>query len=170
MPIVSQEVIELKSNSRRVRYQFTDHLGRIFNRIEKDIDAGLDVDADILSFVSQMEDELVGMEIQEALSRAENGQNPDTAPEHQTQIEFDRRLLGQLMLKTSSDVLATAYPFFTAQEARNGNNNNARAATLGVTTTQYGQLDARFGDMAGAVGTINNVNAQTWVELPGVFE
>jgi hypothetical protein len=82
------------------------------------------------------------------------------------QVNFDRRLIAALMQETSVDTLIGALPFWTAQETRNGANNNARADKLGVPRAEYVQADARFGDLQGVAGGVTTVNEQVWDGLP----
>jgi hypothetical protein len=81
--------------------------------------------------VPQLDATLVREEIEEAMREAARGNNPDKVPpDHQTQAEFDRRVIAALMQNTSIETTIAALPFWTAHQARSGNNNVQRAATV----------------------------------------
>lgn len=126
-----------------------------------------DVAQFVLDQIPQIEEDLAQQEIDAAVSEAVAGNNPDKVPVHQTQIEFDRRLIGRLMVIDQVDIDArlSALPFWIAQEGRNGNNNNARADTLGVPRTEYSDTDNVFGDLQGIQGGVNSINAKLWDEV-----
>jgi hypothetical protein len=85
-------------------------------------------------------------EIEEAMREAARGNNPDKVPpDHQTQAEFDRRVISALMQNTSIETTIAALPFWTAHQARSGNNNVQRAATLGVPVAEYADADSKPG-------------------------
>lgn len=149
-------------------YEFADSAGRVRNEKWKHQPA-----TDPVLWMDERESALNGElaleEIQEAIDRAEDGQNPDKVPpDHQTQADFDRRLLAALMQVDNISTLLAAMPFWTAFQAaaRSGNNNNARAAYLGVTFQEYQEVNGRMGAMQGIEGGANNVKARTWDGLP----
>jgi hypothetical protein len=134
---------------------------------------GTDVDAFRTARVPKVEVSQRNSEIERQVSLARKGVNPDKVPVHQEgatvddqQVNFDRRLIAALMQETSVDTLIAALPFWTAQEGRNGTNNNARADKLGVPRPEYIQAAARFGDLQGVAGGVTTVNEQVWDGLP----
>jgi hypothetical protein len=70
------------------------------------------------------------------------------------------------MQNTSIETTIAALPFWTAHQARSGNNNVQRAATLGVPTAEYAEADSRFGVAQGIAGGVNTWKSETWVEPP----
>jgi hypothetical protein len=134
MPITNS--VHLGRRGNMDEYEFTDHTARVFKERWR-LKAGL-LPADFIPIrVPQLESELARKEIEEAIARAEAGDNPDKVPpDHQTQAEFDRRVISALMQNTSIETSIAALPFWTAHQARSGNNNVQRAATLGVPTAK----------------------------------
>jgi hypothetical protein len=130
MPITNS--VHLGKRGNMDEYEFTDHTARVFKERWR-LKAGLLPEDFIPIRVPQLESELARKEIEEAIARAEAGDNPDKIPpDHQTQAEFDRRVIAALMQNTSIETTIAALPFWTAHQARSGNNNVQRAATLGT--------------------------------------
>ena len=161
MPITSSEIVE--QHGQDVRYRFVDHLGVEYFETWR-LQAGLDANTFMADRVTALETvDLPEREIAAQLNVAAVGDNPDKVPpDYQTQTDFDRRLIGQLMVEADIDTLIAALDFWTAQELRNGNNNNARADNLGVPRPEYIEADGRFGDAQGVAGGVESVNAQVW--------
>jgi hypothetical protein len=112
---------------------------------------------------TDLNDELALEEVAAAMKLAEAGQNPDKEPpDHQPQADFDRRLISALMQNTSIETTIAALPFWTAHQARSGNNNPQRAATLGVPVAEYAEADSRFGTAQGIAGGVNTWKSETW--------
>lgn len=151
-------------------YDFTDHTGRVWKEKWKHGPAVTDPVAWATTVRQpKIESQLAHHEIQEALLEARLGRNPDKVPpDHQTQQEFDRRLLAELMQLDDANVLLICLDFWRAHivPTRSGNNVNARADALGVPRAEYAEVDARFNDMIGVEGGINNVKNQTWGDIP----
>jgi hypothetical protein len=128
---------------------------------------GTDVDAFRIARVPKVESAQADFEIEKALGRARKGQLTGAeVPEHQTQVEYDRRLIAAGMLSESIETIIGLLNFWIAQEGRNGPNNNTRADTLGVPRPEYVQADGRFGDAQGVAGGVNTVLDQTWESIP----
>ena len=160
MPITTS--VHLGKRGNMDEYEFTDHTARVFKERWR-LKAGLLPEDFIPIRVPQLETELARKEIEEAIARAEAGDNPDKAPpDHQTQAELDRRLIAALMHNTSIETTIAALPFWTAHQARSGNNNVQRAATLGVPVEEYAEADSRFGVAQGIAGGVNTWASETW--------
>jgi hypothetical protein len=164
MPITNS--VHLGKRGNMDEYEFTDHTARVFKERWR-LKAGL-LPADFIPIrVPQLESELARKEIEEAIGRAEAGDNPDKVPpDHQTQAEFDRRVISALMQNTSIETTIAALPFWTAHQARSGNNNVLRAATLGVPVAEYAEADSRFGVAQGIAGGVNTWASETWINPP----
>ena len=161
MAIVSSEIVE--QHGQEVRYKFVDHLAVEYYESWQ-LEAGVDAATFMAQRVTALEDvELPEREVGAQLGAANSLLNPDKVPpDHQSQENFDRRLIGELMTVRDVDVLIASLPFWTAQELRNGNNNVQRAANLGVPTAEYVEADGRFGDLQGVAGGVATVNEQQW--------
>jgi len=95
--------------------------------------------------------------------------NPDKVPEHQTQADFDRRVLGRIMLIDDAHAIYAAYPMFQAVEGRGGANANQRASYLGISSSEYGLIAVRFNNVPGVAWFLEDEKNQIWNELPEVF-
>lgn len=175
MPIIAHRTVSSStkpSGAIDAVFEYDWHTGRS-SRQKWRLASGTDVDAFRLAQVPKVEVSQRKSEINNQVTIARKGINPDKVPVHQEgataeeeQQNFDRRLIAALMQETSVDVLIAALPFWTAQEGRNGNNNNIRADRLGVPVTEYVQADARFGDVQGVAGGVETVNEQVWDDPP----
>ena len=147
-------------------HEYTDHLGKIWS-VGRILPTDANVDADRLSLVLEVEDGLALAEIMEAVSRAENYLNPDKVPaDHQLQANFDRRVLGRVMMLEDAHAVLAAYPMFQAMELRGGANANQRASYLSITLATYNQIDERFSNVNGIAWFLNDEKNQIWTELP----
>jgi hypothetical protein len=165
MPITNS--VHLGKRGGLDRYEFTTSTGDV--RPEKwKHGVGVDPVAWMAATrVPQLDATLVREEIEEAMREAARGNNPDKVPpDHQTQADFDRRLIAALMQDTSIETTIAALDFWTAHQARSGNNNVQRAATLGVPVAEYAEADSRFGVAQGIAGGVNTWASETWVEPP----
>ena len=161
--IVSHTVTTTLQSSTRVNavYTFTDHTSGT-TTIKKLVSNTLDTEADALSMYSLIESQLADAEITEQVSAAERWENPDKVAEHQSQADFDRRLLGRLMTFLDAHVVLAGLPFFQAMELRAGANAGQRATYLGVTTDDYTLVDNRFGDVQGIQFFLDDDKSQVW--------
>jgi hypothetical protein len=160
MPIINS--VHLGKRGGLDRYEFTTSTGDVRSEKWKNQPA-----VDPLVFMAQRETDINGdlalEEVAAAFKLAEAGQNPDKAPpDHQPQPDFDRRLIAALMQNTSIETTIAALPFWTAHQARSGNNNVQRAATLGVPVEEYAEADSRFGVAQGIAGGVNTWASETW--------
>lgn len=169
MAIVTSEIVfdEPRGDGyRNVRYKYTFHTGEEIYHDQLLAD-GVDANADMLTRIPVIEEQRLRSEIDDQYRLVYSGDNPDKVPpDHQTQAEFDRRLLAKLMQERSTDALLAALPFWDAFQIRGGNNVNARADYLGVPRPEYDDVRFRFGDMKGVEGGVTNVNNQVWDEIP----
>jgi len=158
------------TTSLKIRHRHTDHLGTEHRTSYRKVPLGFDTATDQATSAAAQEDSLYERELQGAISQAERGLNPDRVPDHQAQIEFDRRLLGRLMLILDAHTFYAALPFFQAVEGRGGANANQRAAYLGTDRPTYDLIADRFGDVQGIAFFLDNAKGQVWDELPAGFE
>lgn len=169
MPIIAHRTVNSKTKpggAIDAVFEYDWHTGRT-SRQKWRLAAGTDVDTFRAGHVPKVEAAQAEAEISGAMLIARKGQNPDKVPpDHQTQIEFDRRLIAALMQDTSIETTIAALPFWTAHQARSGNNNPQRAATLGVPTAEYAEADSRFGVAQGIAGGVDTWKSETWDILP----
>jgi len=171
MSIVSsytQADTHLQADSRRyVTHYFTDHKGGVSKRGSMKV-AGSDTETEYAVLRTSLEqsilNQLAEQEIQAALSRIESGL-PVNVPDHQAQADFDRRVLGRMMLLDS-------YPFYQGytlyQRVRGEGNTTAQRATyLGITNDQWLEIETRFSTIE--AWDIELEKVQQWVELPESF-
>lgn len=173
MPITSQQIIEddAQTDGRRyVIYELTDHLGKKHLTGVKLVQPAFDADADLIAQITIMENFLALQEVRDAVNKAENLTNPDKVSEHQAQEDFDRRVLGRMMLIINAHVFHAAYLMFQAVEIRSGTNPNARAAKLGITRDDYNLIASRFNSVHPLEWFLNDEKNMVWDELPDVFE
>jgi hypothetical protein len=169
MSIVSHELVYSEPNGSRfdVQYRFVDHLGNeyLYNKL---VPAGFDTDADMLSMIPEIEAGLERTEVIEAVADGEiDGRIVDRVPDHQSQPDFDRRVIGEAMQIPDLIHFYNIYDtFFRAFEGRAGNNKPQRAAYIGVDTATYDEIDKRFNDMAGITALINDEKGRVWDSLP----
>jgi len=88
---------------------------------------------------------------------------------HQDQADFDRRVLGRMMIDENAHNLGNAYSFFQAVESRGGANANARATYLGISTDEYNEIDDRFSNVNGVTWFLNDEKDMVWDSLPGEY-
>ena len=176
MSIVSHETFAAvgteADGTRRVTHHFVNHLGGVYDKRERM--AGTDTETEYLTrrleLIPTAEKYFANIELSQAYSAASTGQSPERVAEHQTQAEFDRRLLGRLMIDPDIYTFHAAQPFWSAVQARGGANANQRAAYLGVSRANYDLIANRFGDDQGAAFFIDNAKGQVWSEIPAEFE
>ena len=114
-----------------VQINFLDHTGRTTS-IRKLVDNSIDVEAIALSMYEAIDLELMDSEVTSL---------KDKTADYQSQENFDRRVLGHIMMQ--EDIKGTI-PLFNAIEARAGNNPAQRATYLGVPVNEYIQIADRF--------------------------
>ena len=146
-------------------YTFTDHIGGE-TIVHKVVANDFDTEADALSMYSQIEQQLADNEIAEAIGGTEQGVNPEKVPDHQSQADYDRRVLGYMMTVEDAHSFLVAYPMFQAMEIRGGANAGQRATYLGVNGTEYGELDDRFGNVNGVSWFLADEKEQIWDSVP----
>ena len=164
MPITNSVHVGKRGNMDE--YEFTDHMAKVWKERWR-LKEGLLPDDFIPVRVPQLEAELARKEIIEAVSKAERGEDPDKVPpDHQTQADFDRRLIAELMQNTSIEATIASLSFWAAHQLRSGNNNGQRAATLGVPAAEYAEADSRFGVAQGIAGGVTTWKSETWSNPP----
>ena len=154
----------------KIRHRHTNHLAIVSETSVKRVDGAFDVAADRALSAIQADLSDVELELQQAISDARSGLTVDRVPSFQTQVEFDRRLLGRLMMVSDVHAFHNSLPFFQAVQTRGGANSNARAAYLEITRDDYDLINARYGDTQGAAVFITDQKGQVWEDLPAVFE
>lgn len=177
MTIVSSETKadkkKQKDNTRYVTHRFTDHTGKVTKHGPKRVDGDwteTEYAIDRNSSTAFVEDILASQEIQAALSRADRGLNPDKVPsDQQTQPEFDRRVLGRMMLIDSAHIFHNAYVMFLTVNARGGNNANQISTYLGISTANYNRIAERFDSVNLSADFLADERLQIWDELPDEF-
>lgn len=157
-------------NKIKIRHIHTDHIGKTYESGMRRVDLIFDIDADRASSAIDADIDTIEIELQEAIQYASVGLPVDRVPGYQTQPDFDRRLLGRLMLIEDVHIFHNSLPFFLAIESRGGANANQRAVYLRITTTDYGLIANRYGDSQGAAFFIEDSKNQVWDELPQDFE
>lgn len=171
MSIVSSETIirSVQADGQRIVHKFTDHLGGITPFGPKLVDSAwteTEFTADRAALESYILDQLADKEIMDAVKKAELGLNPDKVSDHQTQAEFDRRVLGNIMTILDAHTVYAAYPFFQAVESRGGANAGQRATYLGIDSGTYSLIATRFNDVSGIAFFLNDAKSQVWDGLP----
>lgn len=167
--IISQRIIEdheISKGRRYLRYEFTDHLGIEHPYGQKLVPSDFDADADLLAQVPVQDAILALQEITNAITQAESGINPDKVSVHQDQSDFDRRVLGSIMINENAHTVLAAYPMFQAMEIRGGANANQRAVYLEITRPTYDLIDNRFSDVNPVAFFLNDEKEQIWSKLP----
>jgi hypothetical protein len=167
MSIISHVVTTTPQSSTRLNavYTFTDHVGETVV-VNKLVANAFDTDADALSMYARIEVQQAEQEVSEQFSVAERWLNPDKVPVYQTQPDFDRRLLGQLMTVEDVHVFSAGLPFFQAVESRGGANAGQRATYLGVILAEYDLVDGRFSDSQGVQFFIDDEKENRWEDIP----
>jgi hypothetical protein len=167
MSIISHTIDTAPQSPTRVNLTivFTDHLGDTFT-IRKQVPTDFDSESWALSYYSILEEQAATGEVSESYENAENGVNPDKTAIYQTQSEFDRRLLGRLMVTEDVNVFYAGLPFFQAVESRGGANANQRAIYLDVPRAEYDLVAARFGDVQGISFFLDDAKNAIWPDIP----
>lgn len=171
MPVTSSEIIRdsvVDSAGRRVvTYLYTFHTGLTVLHGPKVVDSGFDADANLLALIPGIEQDRAWDEVIEQQKLTVDLVNPDKVPpEYQDQNDFDRRLLGRMMMETDAHLFYASYPFFQAVEGRGGANADKRATYLGVASTEYGDVDDRYGSVSGVAWFLDDEKQQIWDDLP----
>ena len=174
MTIISHQTIAdsyAQADGRRyIRHEFTDHLGDVHTRGARRIDGAwteTEYSAERATTQPTVEFDLAILEVQQQIEVSVYGGNPDKVADHQAQADFDRRFLGQSML-------LDAQPFFNCKPVFDrvqtvGANAAQRAAYLGVTSTEYGLINTRYGNVAGVGWFLNDEKDQQWTEINEAF-
>lgn len=157
------------NGARYVQHSFTDHLGDTVllpQRLVNGIWGETEYATERVALVSDVEELQADQEVTNAVSLAEAKISSDKLSDYQVQPDFDRRVLGQAML-------LGAYDFYEHKPIYDrvvtlGNTAAQRAAYLGITAEQWGEIDTRFSTIE--AWDIDLEEAQIWPELPEVFE
>lgn len=144
-----------------VTYTFTDHVAgeAVITALRVN---SWDTEAEALSWYPKIEKQLADGEVYNAFSLAEQGENPDRVAVQLTQVDFDRRMLGLVMTLENSHTFLGSLPFWSAQQIRNGNNDNERATNLGVTADDYSLVATRFSQIQGIESLLNADALRVW--------
>lgn len=169
MPIVASIISSAETqsdNSVLVWERHTDHLNNnyYYNYTAQD---GAGIFARMTARVPEIEEYLAWREVEEQISVAISGENPDKVAEHQTQAEFDRRFLGRSMI-------LNAQPFYNCKPVYDrvqtqGANAKQRAAYLGVLRTEYDLVNARFNNVTGIAWFLDDEKGMQWEEINEAF-
>ncbi len=157
---------------RYVSHYFTDHLGKIEKIGPRKVASDLgEMEYAVMrnALSPQIEAASIISEVEAAISRAYDEINPDIVPAYQTQAEFDRRVLGRMMLITNANVFYAAYPMFQSMQSRGGANANQRAVYLGITLSDYKLIETRFNNVNGVAFFLTDQKNQIFDELPEIF-
>lgn len=110
-------------------------------------------------------------EVTDAVRNTYDGVSPETvSPVWNTQQDFDRRVIGRMMLVHDSHAFWSSLSFFQGIESRGGANASQRATYLGITRPVYDLIADRYGDVQGAAFFITDEKGQVWTTLPPEFE
>ena len=168
MPIVSYEVVEVSPNGDRfdALYLFTSSTGETYER-RKLVPAGFDHDAYMLSLVPELDRLLAENEVSSFIAICDQGAQAEVTPQHQTQPDYDRRVLGYAMMVQDLVHFWNIYDsIWTPFQQRAGSNKPQRAAYIGVDTQTYDEIDKRMNDMAGISVLILDEKGRMWQDLP----
>lgn len=105
-------------------------------------------------------------EVYNALDVARGYESPEKTAEYQAQNDFDRRLLGVLMLEPDIYIILYSFPFFDAVQTRGGNNASQRATYLGVDGAEYTQVNNRFQGVKDREFFLTDQNGYLWDNYP----
>ena len=99
-------------------YQFshTDSEGKIHIKATRSFDPSYDVDAALVLSEAQVDQSFIDDEVVDMIALFNEGIYQVVTPIHQTQSEFYRRVLGQIMTETNSHYLVPAHDFFQEME------------------------------------------------------
>jgi len=172
MAVVSHTVNlgSVSGTRQNVTYDFLDSAGG-HTLVSKLLPIGTDFDADALSMYATIEGQLASNELSEAYNKIENRENPDKAPpDHNTQVDFDRKVLGYIMTVQDPHRVNACLPFWQAVQPRNGNNRAQRIANLGVPDTEYDEVAARMDDYFGVSTFLSDDLVAIWPEVKEAWE
>ena len=164
MAVVSHTVNlgSVSGTRQNVTYDFLDSAGG-HTLVRKLLPIGTDFDADALSMYPQIEAQLASAELSEAYNKVDNRQNPDKVPpDHNTQVDFDRKVLGYIMTVQDPHQVNACLPFWQAVQPRNGANSTVRATNLGVPQAEYDQVEDRLNAYFGASTFLSNDLSAIW--------
>jgi len=168
--ITSHEIVYAVPNGTRieVRYRFIDDGGSDYV-MDRRVLQGTDLDAYAVSIYTAIDDTLARREVSQSMALVRNEQPPTDTAEFQPQADYDRRVLGRCMTLDDASQFFAAYPFFQAVELRGGANDAARAAYLGVPTSEWQAIATRFNNVNGVSWFLTDEKEQTWDKLPGEY-
>jgi len=148
MPIVSQSILkdQAQADGRRIIiFLFTDDLGNdiIFHRGR--VPSDFDADAELLAYVDKMDNILISIELENAISKVESGEDSLTvtnAFHHSTQKETAKKLI-RYMIKIKSVYFVLAMESLV--EYIKTNYNNGQILTfLDITSDQLITLNSKY--------------------------
>lgn len=170
MSITSRVIVD--DSTQTTRTIVVDYIFHTDEVIRKRFSIGLTDDAMTEAIANDqiVLDEMARHEIGTGMSLTEQLLSPEILVQHQEQADYDRRILGRMMMVEDAHQFYAAYPFFQAVEARGGANANQRAAYLGITSTDYGMIDDRFSNVSGIAWFLTDEKNMLWTELPTDFE
>lgn len=168
-----------QANGRRwITHYFTAHTGEVEKRGPKKVPGAwteTEYAAERTALEPQILSRLADKEIQQAISDAERNitNTPKIPiarlPEHQTQVEFDRRLLGRTMQIFDLEVFVEFYTWFQGTIEAYGPNAVQRAANLGVQLADYSLIENKYNEIAAIRVQVANQRTQIWDDLPAEF-
>ena len=170
MSITNRIIVDdTTSATRTIVVDYYIHTGEI---LRKRLSIGLTDDAmtEAIDYDQNVLDEMARREVGYGIGLTSAEISPDITVEHQDQADYDRRVLGRMMMVVNINYFLAAYAFFQAVELRGGANAIQRAAYLGITATEYGEIDDRFSNVSGVAWFVEDEKNMIWQELPEVFE
>ena len=170
MSITNRIIIDDTAKAtRHIVVDYYIHTGEI---LRKRLSIGLLDDAmtEAIAYDQNVLDEMARREVDYGVSLTAKDISPGITVEHQSQSDYDRRVLGRMMMEENIHYFLAAYSFFQAVELRGGANTNQRAAYLGITSIDYGLIDDRFSNVNGVAWFVTDEKNMIWPELPEVFE
>ena len=169
MPVSSHSITygPVSGNRQNVTVTFTMHTGET-TEIYKLVPVGYDIESEALSLYPTIEKQFAHKEVDDAIGGVSRKISPDITAQHNTQADYDRRVLGRTMLFENVHDFYFCLPFFQAVEVRGGANANQRATYLGITRELYDPIAIRYGEVQGIAFFLDS--DEIWTELPEEFE
>ena len=166
MSITSRIIID--DTAKATRHIVVDYYFHTDEVMRKRLSIGLTDDAmtEAIAYDSAVLDEMEQREVSYGVSLTNQGVSPDITVEHQPQADYDRRVLGRLMIESNIHYFLAGYSFFQAVELRGGANANQRAVYLGITSVEYSEIDSRFSNVNGVAWFVQDEKDMIWPELP----
>jgi len=163
MTIVSSQLVEVVSvpNSKRVQLtlQAIDNTSKVWTQYQNVSATSIYNDA-LVSWVSQLELDLLVYEVDEETQRAKVGDRQ--AAQHQPQADLDRAVLNTLMQIEDSVEFLSTKSWFDDFESRIGPNATARANHLGVPKAEYDLVASRYSQIETVTVGVLADASQVW--------